>query len=411
MEKEHFRVKWKGKETWLVLGVVFLILLVGWIYSIRLGDTLRYWDEEEYFIYVKNFLVTHTFTLDGIHATALRPPGYPFLLMSFAALGIGRVGLRMLNFIALAATVVILYFWLKEHSDVRAGVIGVGLTICYPVLFYAAGTFFPQTLGAFLFLLTLYLVTKKPIRIWRACLAGLLFGCLILTIPIFIFGLPLIGLWLIWRERAWQTAVLFLLVTGLMIGVWTVRNYRVFHTLVFVATDSGFNFLMGNAPETTANSGLTIDFDKYKNETIGLDEVQADAYYRARAMRFIHNYKMHALQLYFSKVLNFFNFRNDLLTQGESSSLRDIVMLVGYGGMIFILILRIISSRFFRFSDLEIFLLLLYVFSAFVYAIFFTRIRFRLPFDFLLIAVDAIFLRNLMMRWTERQLYLQRNWL
>lgn len=399
----------KTKQFWFIVGIVLIILLAGWIYSIQLGDTLRYWDEEEYFTYVKNFLITHTFTLDGFHPTAINPPGYPFLLMVFGALGANRVILRMLNFLALAASIVILYFWLKEHTDARAGVIGVGLTVCYPVLYYAAGTFFPQTVGAFLLLLTLYIVSKKPLRLWQAGISGLVFAGLILTIPVFAFGIPLIGLWLFWRERTWRSAVLFIMVAGLMVGVWTLRNYRVFHTFVFVATNSGYNLLIGNAPETTPNSGSTIDFNKYVVEAVGLDEVQADAFYRAKAMRFILDDKTHALQLYFSKVLNYFNYRNDMLTQGESSSLKDVVMLIGYGGLILILLLRIICFRLFRFSDLEIFLLLFYLLSAFVYAVFFTRIRFRLPFDYLLIAMDAIFLRNVVMRWFEHPHALGRN--
>jgi len=396
-------VKGKNKVTWVVFCVFLLVLIGGWIYSVRLGDTLRYWDEEEYFIYVKNFLNTRNFTFDGNHPTALRPPGYPFILMALGAVGVDRIGLRMLNFVALAASIIILYFWLKDHLDAIAGLIAVGLTVCYPVLFYAAGTFFPQTLGASLLLLTLYIITKKTVRIWHAGIAGLLFGYLILTIPIFIFGILLIGIWLTWREHAWRTAVLFVLATGLVIGIWTLRNYRVFNTFVYVATDSGFNFLMGNAPETTPNSGLTIDFNKYKNEAAGLDEIQADAYYRNRAVQFILDDKMHAISLYVLKVLNFFNFRNEMLTQGESSSLRDIVMLLGYGGLILILLIRIASFRYFKFSDLESFLLVFYLLSAFVYAVFFTRIRFRLPFDYLLIAFDAIFLRNVIKRWSEHQ--------
>ena len=43
-------------------------------------------------------------------------------------------------------------------------------------------------------------------------------------------------------------------------------------------------------------------------------------------------------------------------------------------------------------TALEVLLLVLYVAAGMVYAVFFTRIRFRLPFDWLLIAMDAMFL-------------------
>ena len=392
---------WKSKQTWIVLGVGLLILIAGLIYSIRLGDTLRYWDEEEYFIYVKNYLSSHIFSFDGIHPTAIRPPGYPFLLMIIASFGATRVILRMLNFIALAASVIIFYFWLKEQADSRAGLIGLGLIIFYPVLFYAAGTFFPQTIGTMFLIIALYLISKKKLRLWQVCVAGLVFGGLILTIPTFAFGIPLIGFWLVWREKTWKLALLFLTAASLMVGVWTFRNYRVFNTFVFVTTDSGFNFLMGNAPETTPNSGLTIDFDKYKNQAVDLNEVQADVFYREKAIGFISDNEAHAIQLYFLKVLNYFNFRNDMRTQGESSSLKDVVMLIGYGALILVFLVRIFCFRVLRFSDFEIFLSTFYLLSAFVYAIFFTRIRFRLPFDYLLMAVDALFLRNLLVNWFD----------
>lgn len=46
-------------------------------------------------------------------------------------------------------------------------------------------------------------------------------------------------------------------------------------------------------------------------------------------------------------------------------------------------------------SPLERYLLALYLLDALIQAVFFTRIRFRLPFDLLLIALDALFLSYL----------------
>jgi len=395
-------MKWKDKQTWFLAAACVVVLAAGFIYSIKLGDSLRYWDEKEYFIYVKNFLSNHIFSFTGNLPTAQRPPGYPFLLMFFGLLGANHVALRMLNFIALAGSLIILYLWLKEQCDAWAGVIGLGLFACYPVLFYTAGTFFPQTFGAFLFLVALYLASKRPLRLWQAAAAGLVFGVLILTIPTFAYGIPLIALWMVLREKKWKSAVMFVVLSCLVIGIWTWRNYRVFHTFFFVTTDSGFNLLMGNAPETTPNSGLTIDFDKYKKLAAGLDEVQADAFYRNKAIGFILEDKTRAVRLYFAKFINYFNYRNDLRTAGEASSLNDLVMLMGYGGLILVLLVRIAAFRKIRFTDLEILLLILYLISAAVYAVFFTRIRFRLPFDYLLIAVDAMFLRQLIIRWPKR---------
>jgi 4-amino-4-deoxy-L-arabinose transferase-like glycosyltransferase len=393
----------KGRQTWIMFGIVLAVLLAGLVYSLKLGDSMRYWDEKEYFIFVKNYVSQHFFSYDGIHPTARRPPGYPFLLMFFGMLGADTVVLRFMNFILLAASMTILYFWLKERSGGWAGLIGIGLMVCYPVLFYTAGTFFPQTLGAFLFLVALYLILMKPLKLWHAVIAGLIFGLLVLTIPTFAFGIPLIGLWLIWREKAWRSAILFVVLSCLVVGVWTWRNYRVFHSFVFVTTDSGFNLLMGNAPETTPNSGLTIDFQKYTKQATGMSEVEADVFYRNTAINYILEDKAQAVSLYIRKFLNFFNYRNDLRTAGETSSLNDIVMLVGYGGLLFVLLVRLCSFRLVKLNEQDILLLTFYLLSAIVYAVFFTRIRFRLPFDYLIIFMDAMFLNSLVVRWQEHR--------
>ena len=44
-------------------------------------------------------------------------------------------------------------------------------------------------------------------------------------------------------------------------------------------------------------------------------------------------------------------------------------------------------------------LLALYLGGGMAYAVYFTRIRFRLPFDWLLIIVDALFLARALARW------------
>jgi hypothetical protein len=53
--------------------------------------------------------------------------------------------------------------------------------------------------------------------------------------------------------------------------------------------------------------------------------------------------------------------------------------------------------------DREALFLALYLGGGMAYAIYFTRIRFRLPFDWLLIAVDAMFLARLLARKQEQK--------
>jgi hypothetical protein len=181
----------------------------------------------------------------------------------------------------------------------------------------------------------------------------------------------------------------------MLLGGWTVRNYLVFDTFVFISTNSGENLLVGNSENTTPNAGRTVDITRYKTEAESLGEVERDHYYRTQALEFMLAHKAHTVRLYFMKVLNHFNYRNDLKTYEATSTTKDLVLMLTYGPLLLLLILRLVMYKLYKLSPFEILLVFLYLSNAFVSAIFFTRIRFRLPFDFLLIILAALFLEQL----------------
>jgi len=74
-------------------------------------------------------------------------------------------------------------------------------------------------------------------------------------------------------------------------------------------------------------------------------------------------------------------------------------MALGYGLLTSILVVRLALGRRDPLSSLEVLLLALYLGGGMAYAVYFTRIRFRLPFDWLLIVVDALFLARVLARW------------
>jgi hypothetical protein len=73
-------------------------------------------------------------------------------------------------------------------------------------------------------------------------------------------------------------------------------------------------------------------------------------------------------------------------------------MLLGYGVLFGLLVVRLALVRRIPLSALEVLLLALYLGAGLAYAVYFTRIRFRLPFDWLLIALDALFLARVLGR-------------
>jgi hypothetical protein len=70
-------------------------------------------------------------------------------------------------------------------------------------------------------------------------------------------------------------------------------------------------------------------------------------------------------------------------------------MLFTYGPLMAIFLLRLLLIKQAKATPVEILFILLYLLSALVSAVFFTRIRLRLPFDYLMIMVVAITLDGL----------------
>ncbi|MCF6188732.1 MAG: hypothetical protein L3J49_14810, partial [Desulfobulbaceae bacterium] len=93
-----------------------------------------------------------------------------------------------------------------------------------------------------------------------------------------------------------------------------------------------------------------------------------------------------AIKLYLTKLVDYFNFYDHLYVEQEFSLLRRVIMFVTYYPLLLCLILRLIFSRRVPLSKTEKLLVAIYITSALFYAVFLPRIRFRLPFDAVLIA-------------------------
>lgn len=385
-------------NTWIVIFVVLGVIFAGVLYAIYLGDNLRYPDELDYHKIATNINFIHQFSLDSESSTAFRAPGYPFFLAFFLFWGANIIHLRIINFIILGLSIYLLNIIIKRQSSPLSGTIGALLVIGLPVLFYTAGALYPQTLASFLLLLILFLICGKNKSPWVFVLSGILLGYLILTIPIFLFLLLVFPVWYFYANKNFKWISITIIIPILIVGFWSVRNYKVFNSFVFISSNTGVNLLFGNSENTTPNAGVNVDISKYTSfaNEAQLNEIEKDAYYQAEAIDFILANKIHSLKMYGLKFINHFNFRNELWTKSESTALRDYIMLITYGPLLLLFGLRLSLLKYLKLSKFEVLLINIYLVSALFYAVFFTRIRFRIPFEFLLIGIVAIFIPNIL---------------
>lgn len=398
----------------ILVGLGVLTMVVGVAYSLSLGDELRYLDERWNFSIADNLLDGDGFSINGRDETTYRPPGYPVLILPFVALGAGAEVLRVVNFVALAATGGVVYLLVRQFARPAFGLLAAAATAFYPFSIYTAGTLYPQILATLPLVVAVWLLQREVGRPGRdggtvrvLAVTGLLLGVSVMIVPNHLFLVLVMAAWTAWvlarAGRAVLVPTVVLLAAALVLPVaWTVRNVATHDELFFISSNSGHVLLVGNSENTTANNGPSADITRYVEEADarGYDEFERDRYYRSEAIDWITSHKAEAAGLYLRKLVNYFNASNDLYEQSEESPARDAIAYAAYLPVLALLVVRLALLRRVRPVPVERLVLLLYLSNALFMAIFFTRVRYRLPLDILLFAALAIFLGRW---WASRE--------
>ena len=412
----------------LVLGLATTLLVaIGVLMAVRDGPRAKSLDEGAFLDLSGNLAFHGTFAhtnrpdvegfdpalpVGALRPTAYRAPGYVWFQVPFRWMGGEHALLRTANAVLLALTLWLLYGLVVRRAGKLAGPVSVVLVLVYPVLLYAAGTLYPQTLSAFLLLGAVRQLDtlERSASLPRFVLLGATLAALVLTVPIYLSLLPLLVVWvLVTRRGSWGQVGLTILTVAGLVGLWVLRNSLVLGALVGIATSSGFNLLAGNGPYVRHDQA-TADLRwprGVREQVAGKGEVERDRILGRAALRWIGENPGAAAALYGRKLLYWFAPTNQLvsdrLVPGGAGAgpgwLRDAAMVGGYGLLMAILAVRLALARRERLSSLEVLLLALYLGGGMAYAVYFTRIRFRLPFDWLLIALDALFLARVLERW------------
>ena len=398
---------WRSRVRVAGITLLLLSLVAGTIYSFALPAHSRYPDEWEYLQLSGNILHGPGFSMDGVHLTAARPPGYPVFLAAIQALGGGFVAMRIVQYVVLVATALLVCQLCSRENPLGSLFPVAVVMMLYPVLFYTAATLYPQTLAAFLFILALVLMVGSSSGIFINLATGLVFGALMLTVPTFALTLVVVlaAAWLLKIIR-WHEGAAIILGATLLVGVWTARNEIVFHRPIPFASNSGENLLIGNCENTVPYGGTgNVDRTRYQQEAqrLGLDEFQADEYYKQAAITWIKENPGRAFVLYLEKTANYFNVYNEYAagTNAEISPAKQIVMGATYLLLLGLLAWRLAEMKRFPLLQREKLFLVIYVLSAFTMAFFVTRIRYRLPYDYLIVAIVAMHISRRLGLWLE----------
>ncbi len=373
--------------TIVVHSITLIFLFCGLFYSIHLGNELNFPDEKVYHQLASNMVEGKGYTLDGTTPSSWRTPGYPAFLAPFMLLGANITFLRYLNFIVLAGCIYLMRAILRDEGAESGIVLSAMYVLLYGVLFYTAGTLYPQTLFTLLLLIQIRLMQSTPFTKTRAIIFGLVSAAIIMVHPTGIFLPPLLIIWLcVWK--GWNNlskGLISALVVILCFAPWWYRNYKVYNAFVPISAHGGDTLYWGNNPNTNVNAWWKSITEDVTEQTRGMSEIEEDRYYKSLAVKFWREQPGNAFKLYMKKLLHHFNFRNKYHSAEDSNFLRDLVMFTTYYPLLLCLLIRLLYIRKKPLSKIESLFILIYFSSALFHAIFLTRIRFRLPYDVVLI--------------------------
>ena len=371
-------------------------------------------DELQYWALTQNLVQTGSLSVDGIRPSGVWPPLLAWLLAPIAGLGLPFTAARISMVVFYLASGLLTAGFLRRLLPDRPSLapIGTALVLANPIYFFAAGNIYPQLVLAPLFIVALRVTWFNPRSVAgetrRAMGLGALLGVSLLAAASSLFSfLPLLAMLALEdlrslrRGAAWQAhrAALACVIAALVIAPHMYRNHVNVHPGAYLTLNSGLNLLLGNSPTTTPSSGVKTGVPDPFAAGQGDSEFARNKFYSETARNNLRSEPQRYAGLYVRKLIHGFSNTVDTATHGRSNvqtALLWAYMIVVWIGVCLVIIRgRGISTTDALGEPRSLVLLALIVLTCYVaniagYAVYFTRLRFRLPMDVALALVSAV---------------------
>lgn len=375
----------------------------------------EYPDEDDYWRLASNLVHTGTLSFDGLTPSAYRPPLVAWVLAPFTGMGWPMALVRpvFVIFYAASGALVGIFLCRAFNSSRWIPPLGTALVLGHPAYFFSAGNLYPQQVLTPLLLLALVLMCLKADSfsavLWRSAGLGLITGISLLASAPAIFSLVPAFALLAWEDlgelrkmqsgRAYRTTAACLVVLACA-APYIARNARNVHPGIYLSLNSGINLLFGNSPRTTPTSGVLVDISEYLHDHENDLEFDLNRHLTTVALANINEDPGYYGHLYLRKLAAGFGNAVETATHGYNRwgtlAMWGYMALVWIGVGALLLLWKGSGARAGATVDRSliaksiVLILPAYLLSVAGYAIFFTRLRFRLPVDVMLAVLSAV---------------------
>jgi hypothetical protein len=286
----------------------------------------------------------------------------------------------------------------------EAALAAAGLVAVYGYFVYYAGALMTEALYGSAVLWSLDLAVQadspaprpggRPYRTWL--LLGVALAAAVLLRQVFLLCAPLVLTWSAWRSAQhrsrWAVASQLALATAVLVVAilpWTMRNQRVFGTLVPLNTNAGFAFYWGNHPVHGRRFQPLLDGPEYgallPAELRHLNEGQMDAALLGRGLAFVTDDPSRYVLLSLGRLAEYVKF----WPSRESRTASNIVRALSFGLCAPLMVLGILrfvrgQSKVGVVAPVAWLLLLVVAAHSSMYVLTWTLVRYRIPVDAML---------------------------
>lgn len=246
-------------------------------------------------------------------------PLYPvFTAVVYFLTNHNRIILAILQSVLSSSLVFVVYGLAVRVGSMKAGLLAAFITAFHPgLIIYSTVKLHPLVLDVFLYLMVVYIIVRcvesptKKLSVLTGCVIGLTLLSRITILPFIIFALGYIFFML--KDRTYKIRLICLGIicvsAFLVYSPWVLRNYQVFHKLVFMQTCSGENLWAGNNTNISGSvileSGASVHTmmkADMRDQLSRLNELQQVDFYQRYFICFVRENPKLFVKLFFKKM-------------------------------------------------------------------------------------------------------------
>jgi len=376
-------------------ALLLLALALRLAFVFMVPPVIQFPDGREYVEVARSLLAGHGFGLQ-----TLRPPGYPvFIAAVWSITGESLLALRVAEALLGTLTAVLVGVFGARWFGRRAGLLAMAIATLHPVLAFLPATQYSENLIVLVCVLAygcmLGALADARAGLGRWMAGGALLGLAALIRPNAVILAPGILLGATWpmarAGRRWLLpAVTVAAALALTLSPWLIRNHDVHDHWFFVATGGGRALWLGSNDHTTGRAGsIVLPDSTLTAELMRLpDEVGRDRRLGALGLAWMKADPARAARMYLVRMSSLWAIYPDTYTR--TRFMNDFARVAQGAASVFIFAGALLALARARDVPLLTPMVSAIVLFSLVNAVFFMVLRYRMPFEPLLIWMAAL---------------------